>query len=48
MTCPHDNISLPTTSDPQTVCADCGQVLEPWEVRICEPCQIPKNSAEYR
>ena len=29
-------------------CADCGQVLEPWEVRICEPCQIPKNSAEYR
>ena len=27
MTCPHDNISLPSTSDPQTVCADCGQVL---------------------
>ena len=35
---PHDNVSLPSTSDPQTVCADCGQVLEPWEVRICEPC----------
>ncbi len=27
MTCPHDSISLPTTSDPQTICADCGQVL---------------------
>lgn len=22
--CPHDNISLPTTSDPTSVCADCG------------------------
>jgi hypothetical protein len=28
MTCPHNNISLPTTSDPQTVCADCGAVIE--------------------
>ena len=27
MTCPHDNISLPTTSDPDTVCADCGAVV---------------------
>ena len=27
MTCPHNNVSLPSTSDPQTVCADCGQVL---------------------
>ena len=22
--CPHNNISLPTTSDPSAVCADCG------------------------
>lgn len=28
MTCPHDNISLPTTGDPDTVCADCGEILE--------------------
>jgi len=32
MTCPHDNISLPTTSDPDTVCADCGAVLDPDEI----------------
>jgi len=28
MTCPHENISLPTTGDPDTVCADCGAILE--------------------
>jgi len=27
MSCPHDNISLPTTGDPDTVCADCGEIL---------------------
>ena len=27
MTCPHASISLPTTSDPDTVCADCGAVV---------------------
>ena len=27
MTCQHANISLPTTSDPDTVCADCGAVI---------------------
>ena len=28
MTCPHANMSLPTTSDPDTVCADCGEILQ--------------------
>ena len=28
MTCPHANISLPTTSDPDTVCADCGEIIQ--------------------
>ena len=28
MTCPHNNISLPTSADPDTVCADCGAVLD--------------------
>ena len=32
MTCPHDNISLPTTSDPDTVCADCGAILDPDQI----------------
>jgi len=27
MACPHDNISLPTTGDPDTVCADCGAII---------------------
>ena len=27
MTCPHENISLPTTGDPDTVCADCGAII---------------------
>lgn len=27
MSCPHDNISLPTTGDPDTVCADCGAII---------------------
>ncbi len=31
--CPHDNISLPTTSDPTSVCADCGAVI-PSSVRV--------------
>jgi len=38
MTCPHDNISLPTTSDPDTVCADCGAILN--------PDQIPKSTVD--
>jgi transcription initiation factor TFIIIB Brf1 subunit/transcription initiation factor TFIIB len=33
MTCPHDNISLPTSADPDTVCADCGAVLTDEEIR---------------
>jgi hypothetical protein len=28
MACAHANISLPTTSDPDTVCADCGEILQ--------------------
>ena len=27
MSCPHANVSLPTTSDPDAVCADCGSVV---------------------
>jgi len=33
MTCPHENISLPTTGDPDTVCADCGAVLNSDQIR---------------
>ena len=33
MTCPHDNISLPTSADPDTVCADCGAALTDEEIR---------------
>ena len=32
MTCPHDNISLPTSADPDMVCADCGAVLTDEEI----------------
>lgn len=31
--CPHDNLSLPTTSDPTSVCADCGADVPP-SVRV--------------
>jgi hypothetical protein len=40
MTCTHDNISLPTTSDPQTVCADCGAVIETM-TELCDKCRQP-------
>jgi len=29
MTCEHKNVSLPTASGWETVCADCGMVLDP-------------------
>jgi len=43
MTCPHDNISLPTSADPDTVCADCGAVLTDEEIRQLPPRNIFQN-----
>ena len=45
MACPHDNISLPTTGDPDTVCADCGAIITSHERQTqmdnCKACGVP-------
>ena len=50
MACPHDNISLPTTGDPDTVCADCGAIInqprKAPQMDNCKACGIPLEDWE--